>query len=314
MKYRTKSADVLNDADRFERILSWTLHTLEQENMLWHNPHESKWKPGIPMYKDPRYLDFGVYTDPNTPDDYYEWEGPPGNHARPMIEEMIDGNAYSIMRCKPCGVSSHDDVCWMCGEKYPTMGWEKLAERVYTPGVDHGVLYVPTNDFRSAYEDQSRVLAQAFDVEETEHGLRAYITFNLEVEMGPDWRAMMNRMMEGFSVAHERTQEIAVATDRAREAFSGAQEAYRNALNAFTIYDEASQLDAWPSELLEESLYGLADVPDQFTSGAVELPANWADLRPPVPLPEMPGPRDYSDDLPLRSGPPTTPTNRRNRR
>jgi hypothetical protein len=108
VKYKAKSGDVLNDADRFERILDWTLFTAEQETMLWSNP--SDWKPGDFMFEHPgdRYDRMGEY-------------------VRPMVQEILPDRFNSLgplmvrtVRCVDCSVNwIGEDPCWVCGEVVP---------------------------------------------------------------------------------------------------------------------------------------------------------------------------------------------------
>lgn len=128
-KYNVQSAEVLNEADRFERTLNWHLFCMEQENMLFgYNPDE-KWVPGVPLHPEPvEYYDFEVGD--------YEMRG---NWFRPMIEiiglstlDNEDGTPRFIQdptmdhrgmpTCEDCQVSwdqTKTSSCWMCGKEYP---------------------------------------------------------------------------------------------------------------------------------------------------------------------------------------------------
>lgn len=128
MKYRTQTANVLNEADRFERILSWQLFCMEQEAMLYGYNPEVEWVPGDPLFVTPY----------NEWDDVEEDEYVVGNYVRPMIQivgmanylnndgtpvfyddDTMDSERPS--RCQDCQVSwDHTEIsCWMCGKEYP---------------------------------------------------------------------------------------------------------------------------------------------------------------------------------------------------
>lgn len=127
-KYRTQSADVLNEADRFERILNWQLFCMEQEAMLFGDNPDANWTPGIPLYPYPE-----EHYDPEAERYYYA-----GNYIRPMFEiiglksaNRADGSLHFAtdhtldtrfhIKCHDCQVSwdRTEDTCWMCGKYYP---------------------------------------------------------------------------------------------------------------------------------------------------------------------------------------------------
>lgn len=108
MEYRTKSAEVLNSSDDFERKLSWILFKQEQEVILYQTTQKSTWVPGIPLRNRPvRILNFDA------------------QYIRPMFEIMDtfhnqDRVYPPALRCKSCDVYWNPDVdksdgCWMCG-------------------------------------------------------------------------------------------------------------------------------------------------------------------------------------------------------
>lgn len=121
-RYLVKSAEVLNDADAFQKILDWELFAMEQEARLYgYDGSEvthrgSVWTPGDPIHGHPHATyDFRA--------EFQEWTGPWGNHVRPMVEDLPapDERQYGA-RCKPCGVSWADgDICWMCEIERPKL-------------------------------------------------------------------------------------------------------------------------------------------------------------------------------------------------
>lgn len=111
---RTKSAEVLDEADRFEDILNWQLFKIEQDQMLWGARMEAPkdWYPGFPMYKRP----FGV-----TGAILYGRQV-----VRPMFQ-LFEGNDqldthdsddfYLSRGCTECEVMWDGPAgCWVCGE------------------------------------------------------------------------------------------------------------------------------------------------------------------------------------------------------
>ena len=141
MKYNKISADVLNEADRFERILNWQLFCSQQEAMLWDyaGTSESKWNPGDNLWRHPMFRDFA--SENALPWDEAQEFGSQmygGNHIRPMFELLEDGERYAYMACDDCDVSwarSVEKDCWNCGKEYP-------ASMSYGFGLKTGRLFI----------------------------------------------------------------------------------------------------------------------------------------------------------------------------
>lgn len=141
MKYRTKSADVLNEADRLERIMDWQLFCIEQEKLLYGPTNDrdaEAWRPGDNLHFAPGELSWMIEFDEmffgevRFDSDYLSSFG---NCVRPVIQtfewdEDLDGEdfhgdrvqrviSYPSVECKSCGVGwKRDDTCWMCGRTY----------------------------------------------------------------------------------------------------------------------------------------------------------------------------------------------------
>lgn len=136
-KYRTKSADVLNEADRYERILNHRLFAMEQDNQLWGYREDVSWIPGDFIYPHPGG-NYSVCDEPDCDpsrarrfDDpnlrncnhrrYHYWaddalESYSGNTPRYLIDVLDDRNVHTV-RCKPCQVYwVGNDPCFSCGE------------------------------------------------------------------------------------------------------------------------------------------------------------------------------------------------------
>ena len=73
MKYRTQSANALNDADAFGKKLDWILFVAENESAFYGGA-EGEWSPGDALFNRPTaYTRMGVGS---------------GNYIRPMFEEI----------------------------------------------------------------------------------------------------------------------------------------------------------------------------------------------------------------------------------
>lgn len=248
MRYRTQSASVLNEADRFQAILDWQLFVHEQERMLWgDNPkYFGPWRPGDPIEKAPwlKALDFDrrLDMDEDIPEEDW-WDGPMGNHPRPMFQvydfvsrdEMIGWGpqtriersmTYPIVRCEPCGVSWDATVaeCWVCGTEYPT-----LAPIVYKKGRTFSEAWV---------HNHAEPLGNIFDIETVEvradgvyanMRLRDEITWGLEREMGEAWRNLMQGMLE--------------SSRNARRGFHQVSNSMRGLSASLVIFDEYTDYD-----------------------------------------------------------------------
>lgn len=104
-RYRTQSANVLNEADQFSQILDWELFTADQDALLWGG-NETEWKPGTPLVTHP-----------------HERIDDLGGHPRPIFELMSDvvfhnrDQIWFLTMCEKCQVSWEvGSSCWMCGD------------------------------------------------------------------------------------------------------------------------------------------------------------------------------------------------------
>lgn len=248
-KILAKSADVLNEADRFQRIMETQMFIMEQETRLYGYNPDTNWTPGEPLYQDPRF----IYRTGCDCCDPAEVDGYVGHHVRPMIEEMEDGDHYQHMRCSDCDVSWKDgDECWACGKAWPKR----------SPGY----------------------------------------SFSEMGELGR-WTELMNDTIRGITVEFGRVSAVL------SEAFAGVA-------THFMVYDEGAAYSRWgnvepynppepppnPFEVVEKEIELIPPVvpnlPDVLMGDwryfHVELPQNWADVRPTIPLPQMREPRDFS--------------------
>lgn len=141
MKYLAKSADVLNEADRFERILNWQLFCIDQERMLYSDPET--WVPADGCYPNPLELCETHYCSgcrECAPIELHSMYG--GNYVRPMVEEIELDREYTFNpRCERCDVSwSGPTDCWVCGKTPKNFSYYTgLGNEAYTEGEETGL-------------------------------------------------------------------------------------------------------------------------------------------------------------------------------
>lgn len=147
MKYRTKSAEVLNEADRAQRMLDWQLFCIDQERILYGDKY---WEPGDFLWRSPgeirdaQEMDWEFFNEYPYAEDEDEF-GPGfwGNCMRPIFQtyefeqdQLGEGPStryenvlrYRDVRCEPCGVDwgrEGGDECWVCGTSYP---WPEIPK------------------------------------------------------------------------------------------------------------------------------------------------------------------------------------------
>lgn len=217
MRYRTKSADVLNEADRYERILDWQLFCMEQERQLFGYNEEIEWVPGDPVYPHPDTVaarrasgwlrcSCVACVDPNE-----VLEGYYGNWIRPMIQtyELVsDGDLeeweedryelvkrYPFVRCNTCGVSWEDNQpCWICGQFDEPIG--PLREPQGFRGL-RDILNLPPITFRtdtSEFVTAARQMSDRFgefslELQETRNLIYQAFRFNDASFSNQEWNA-----------------------------------------------------------------------------------------------------------------------------
>lgn len=225
MKYRTQSANVLNEADRFQAILDWQLFCMEQETVLYGYSEDTSWTPGDPINTNPkqreRDLENRLFMGRATEEDL--WDGPWGNHLRPMFQvyDFINRSGddeglatrtertafYPWVRCEPCGVSWNDsDECWVCGKFYPRL--DTKPKGIFG-SARQAMIYASAMSRHSVHEPMFDVV----DVEVSDRGmyatmrLRDQITDGLTRELGENWRRLMQEYMDQMSVSFRRAAE-----------------------------------------------------------------------------------------------------------
>jgi hypothetical protein len=197
MKYRTQSANVLNEADRFQAILDWQLFCMEQDSMLWgdNSEYDGQWRPGVPIHEHPYVLSADLHQrilfDRN-PTEIDLWDGSFGNHVRPMLQEFDDGDQYGPTIC--CDVSwsqvESPSQCWVCGKEFQSLKQMSfLPKSVYAlnPPIDPPQYLFPSGP----------AIGRVVSVETTEEGIMfATVQMGLEREMGMRWRTLMQAIFE----------------------------------------------------------------------------------------------------------------------
>lgn len=305
MKYKVKSADVLNEADRFQRILDWQLFCMEQETQLWGYNPQVEWIPGTPVHEHPRYRN--VFDNPEWDQfEDFDDEGVLGNCIRPIVQtheyyeddEDDDGfignryeriRSYPYVKCEPCGVSwgPEEDTCWMCGTFYERPKgmrrfFSPVGDRQYEFGVDHGVLYIPT------MPRQEDVVARMVDMRVDIHGITAQ--FQLVGQAAEDALRVMRGMYASFSFYDEAMMPEHFGLRSMQwgaEAFSIQRyEPPTPPPNPFEREEREIELVRPVAANLWESVRGSVHIPaDVDLSGRSEPP-----------MPQVPEPRDFSQD------------------
>lgn len=310
MKYRTKSADVLNEADRFQRIVDWRLFCMDQENQLWGFSKEVDWIPGDPMYTHPDKLRF--MNQFGMPDWWYDDDGRPGNFVRPMIQtiDYIDEahesvlwpygacrtelvRRYDSMRCADCDVdwlnSQDGDTCWMCGTTHESLKMSKPIKLFSNAQLDSASSSIALQDF-------IRTQMEHFSIGFSE-GVR-----------------QTRESMRGLSVQFVIMDEIVTTADIARLSWGGdliepcvPVEYWRPTQTCYTVYPASDQ----EIELVRPVF---ADIDVPYSGARVEMPEDFdlaCGLDTSLYGPRMPEPRDFSQwEYRPRLAPPTTPFRR----
>lgn len=146
---RSKSVEVLNEADRFTTQLNWLLFADEQVSRLFapskgtNVKGKKDWRPGKPLYKWPmgHMAPFADCSCDECLEQYIVY-GISSQYIRPMIQEIYDVHEEWIYRCDPCEVSwDGAEPCWNCGVPQPD--WARngeetkpLLSRVFVDGVE----------------------------------------------------------------------------------------------------------------------------------------------------------------------------------
>lgn len=189
-KYNVQSAGVLNEADRFERILNWQLFCIEQETMLFGANAEVGWVPGDPMYPHPYYVDRRDEYDDDGEE--LELEGYYGNCVRPMYQLYDDVPSYfrhGLNSCKDCDVGGDamDTHCWSCGKAYPPKpkSMNELLEY-------YGILPRPVVSIRPHFDRFYESAAQAAEsMDRFSSQMIVYSTMDVNTWIQAEMRSML---------------------------------------------------------------------------------------------------------------------------
>jgi hypothetical protein len=216
MRYRTQSANVLNEADRFQAILDWQLFSSEQDARLFNYNEEVDWKPGVPLYDHPHSVDYNGCScydcresEPIEDGRYY------GNHVRPFLQTIeyydddLDGwrgnsceqlRRYQPMLCESCDVwwlrDENPSECWVCGAEFP--GLKRLKTSL--PG-EHLMRHQSNmmgrgQSMGSIFEEFEEAMAPMVSAAQRAYSqMSAYITSNLNRDLGYAWRSIMQESL-----------------------------------------------------------------------------------------------------------------------
>lgn len=262
MKYRTKSADVLNEADRLERILDWQLFCIGQEKLLFGHTEDrdgAAWTPGDPIHFEPREKAWMIeydemFFDENRNDDDYLSSF--GNCIRPIVqtyefdEDLGDEDfygdrvqrliSYPHVECQACGVGwKHDETCWMCGTTYEHL-LPKMPLKFYassTPRVAEGSIEMSADGMTfTGRLDFSGVQNTVFSEEAQEQVRRA--VGNISVGFEPVRQAVgraVPTFREMASHMHFFVERDVMLTEQLMHRIWGESDHYSIAPNQFSI-------------------------------------------------------------------------------
>ena len=277
-KYLTKSADVLNEADRFQRIMDFKLFTMEQETRLYGYNENTDWVPGTPLYPHPFTIERG--TDCECEDCVREegpLEGYYGNHVRNAIDLYEDGQAYERQRCSDCLVSwTQGDECWMCGKfcERPKSGFQHLPQyATFDVRVSQQMALYLGSMWDRVHEMRAAIMAPSF--QRAEQAMRGFrMSFAPIVDEWPHFHFSYDRETVGF------------------ESFLGIEPySYHPPVVPPNLFERAEV----EIELVRPVV---ADLNVPYWGARVDMPVD-VDLsgRRSVPLPQRPQPRDFSAEV-----------------
>lgn len=324
------SAKVLDDAERQLAIMDWQLFTMEQENKLWGYNENTDWVPGEPIHKHPYDLgrehndrisemdseEFGeAYRahEENSAADSLFWDGPIGNHVRPMIQEFDIGEDYAdSMICQDCEVSWNkykEDACWNCGKEFPKL---KRADPIKIEHIREVALHSVEPMFPLP-------MFEITDMRMDGHGITADLRLRegLRNEMGENWYALMGEAMRGVSAsmremapaarqagrsirgltAHMHFHDEGLVTPNEMRAWVGLPTITPYRTSEPPVHLDLFKLPAQRELHIPGRLDHLYDPMGEPARGYLRwdlVPTNWAEQRVAVPLPNMPEPRDWS--------------------
>lgn len=268
--YLAQSAAVLNEADRFQRILDWQLFTIEQERMLYSDP--TTWVPGVPIYHDPRWHNWQAQQDDlweaeNVLENVHDYfgQGPWGNHARPMIMEIEDIDAHDYLKYTCNAYCLDCEVGWWPGYTKP------MTECFNCGKLQKNIYYVSPEEKARRAERQRQAI-------ENSGGLRGFTTTYLIV----DEIQMSSYTQMDVVVTAElwRAANIRPYTPPLRPTVVGTAFERRDVPDipaGAAVFFNPSERTGPPYARLNF------------------LPRNWRSMRADIPLPSRPEPRDYSD-------------------
>lgn len=288
MKYRTQSANVLNEADRFENILEWRLFSEEQTARLWSG---DDWVPGDPLFMHPQ-------------ERYFFHDDDMGECPREMVQIIDPPGHYTDMRCQDCAVSwggavtwggHKDNICWNCGKevrpKYQDYQGNKSPEWNRAMGIISR--YSPSE---AALPDelrfQSRVgperaIGQILDVEMNADGFIVSLQVNSETML-----MSMRGMSEAANVGMSRITDMMdrMMVSGRRSGLRWRQEVYEASLEYFRVGPPAVVAPQEPvncGERYGDQLYNPMRWERQMRSDHISLPVNLDLTHRPPPPPEL---------------------------
>jgi len=268
---RTQSAEVLNDADAFERKASWIAFQEEISFVwAWSPADPEAWIPGEPLFVNPDFIPGNNWDHLFSGD--LSW-GPEGNCVAPMYD-LREDMAHS-MRCEDCEVDwvGIEEPCFICGEeRVPRRSFKQM----YIGGMGHWPGGIPVVPYRPS--SPPSVLVEnmiAFDVEAYGYP-----------EMLPHLHSMMERMLLVTSTtaaqASRALREMGDAFSSIRIDFDMAHMHMTAIPRGGPMRGQRAQqiiLDEWvSSDANSETIRVRVDDDSSFIQHVVEIPRNWEEL------------------------------------
>lgn len=140
---RKTSADVLNEADRTQRVIDWVTFQAEQSRVLYDG---DGWHPGDPLYP----LD----TDPQ-------------DFVLVSFSSLGLPGVFHAPRCSDCEVYWYgDEPCFVCGAEVPNNTFERFDARLlwrYPAPPPRIQLNFDSSRFRRSLQMSSRRLGRMFE-------------------------------------------------------------------------------------------------------------------------------------------------------
>lgn len=308
MRYKQKTADVLNEADRFQRILDFQLFASEQEARLYNfagKDDQIEWRPGDSIWRHPAVLRFrGSHREEEF------GFGPWGNYVRPMIEEFdlimgltesvrhrprVDGSwaidstrAYfgDPICCEVWWDRTKEAECWMCGKEWPLLpSFDEFSYKAQGGTYAHVMRALRDEVVRTPERLNETLWQELFRDSQPLSISRAHLHYHApQIQSPPRY---------GRQRLFSWVDEIGSWSDAGDYGFVNIETFdYQASMRCETTPFEQPDIRGplWGSAALYDRLY------DEPVAPIVRIPRNWrAQMNRPIPMPVGPPPRDFTE-------------------